>query len=196
MPFSDTPNITLRDPLAELLGAGEEPFVYTFNDAVKLAGHACPTVAGAFLMIRRALELLYPNTIPTRGDVLITVPNRIEEGVTGPITQIFTLVTGAAGLNGFKGLAGQYNRMNLMRFQEGLGGAAPFVFEAISTGRKVALVYSPAAIPPDPRMGEIMPLVLSNRAMPELRTEFGRLWRQRVEAILADGGMRTVTQVG
>ncbi|MBF0417601.1 MAG: hypothetical protein HQL86_05060 [Magnetococcales bacterium] len=196
MRFPDTPSITLRDPLAELLGSGEEPFVYTFNDAVKLAGHACPTVAGAFLMIRRALELLYPETIPIRGDILITVPNRIEEGVTGPITQIFTLVSGAAGLNGFKGLSGQFNRMNLMRFQEGLGGAAPFVFETISTGRKVALVYSPASIPADPRMGEIMPLVLSHRAMPELRTEFGQLWRQRVEAILADEGASTVTQVG
>ncbi|MEO5347186.1 MAG: hypothetical protein H7834_12525 [Magnetococcus sp. YQC-9] len=196
MRFPDTPSISLRDPLAELLGAGEEPFVYTFNDAVKLAGHACPTVAGAFLMIKRAVDLLYPTSMPLRGDLLITVPNRVDEGVTGPITQIFTLVSGAAGANGFKGLAGEYNRMNLMRFGEGIGSAGAFVFETVSTGRKVALTYSPAAIPPAPRMGELMPLVLSHRAMPEVRAEFGRLWRQRVEAILADGGERTISQVG
>ncbi|MBF0272598.1 MAG: hypothetical protein HQL98_11115 [Magnetococcales bacterium] len=192
--FSDTPSITLRDPLAELLGAGDASFVYTFNDAVRLAGHACPTVAGAFLLIRRALMVLYPDSLPERGDVAITVPGRVDEGVTGPITQIFTLVSGAAGPNGFKGLAGRYNRMNLLRFQERGDPSGPFRFLRMSTGAEVGLTYSPAAIVPAGRMGELMPLVLSERATPEQRVEFGRLWRQRVEAILADGGERTVFQ--
>ncbi|MBF0341228.1 MAG: hypothetical protein HQL95_09755 [Magnetococcales bacterium] len=190
--FADTPSITLRDPLAELLGAGDMEFRYTFNDAVKLAGHACPTVAGAFLLVKRALELLYPDTLPVRGEVTITVPGRMEEGVTGPITQIFTLVSGAAASNGFKGLAGQYNRMHLMRFQD--GNAGPYLFERMASGRKVALSYSPVAFPPAPRMGELMPKVLSHQASPEERQEFGQLWRHRVEAILADGGARSVMQ--
>jgi len=34
----------LRDPLAELLGAAEGGIVeYRYADAVKLAGHSCPT---------------------------------------------------------------------------------------------------------------------------------------------------------
>ena len=43
--FPDTPSIRLYDPLGDLLGAGDGHFTYTFDDAVKLAGHACPTVA-------------------------------------------------------------------------------------------------------------------------------------------------------
>ncbi|MBF0191565.1 MAG: hypothetical protein HQL99_10580 [Magnetococcales bacterium] len=192
--FSDTPSITLRDPLAELLGV-DGSFVYTFNDAVRLAGHACPTVAGAFLLVRRALMVLYPDAVPERGDVAITVPGRVDEGVTGPITQIFTLVSGAAGTNGFKGLAGRYNRMNLLRFQERGDPAGPFRFQRLSTGAEVGLSYSPAAIPAAGGMGELMPLVLSERATAEQRREFGRLWRGRVEAILADAGERTIVQL-
>ncbi|MBF0214381.1 MAG: hypothetical protein HQM00_12625 [Magnetococcales bacterium] len=192
--FPETPSITVFDPLAELLGAGSEPFVYTFNDAVKLSGHACPTVAGAFLLIRRALELLHPDTVPIRGDIAITVPGPVEAGVTGPISQIFTLVSGAAAQNGFKGLAGQCNRMNLMRFQEGRAASGPFRFQRISTGAQVALEYSPAAIPPHPRLGALMPLVLSQQATVEQRREFGQWWRHRVEAILADAGQRTLFQ--
>ncbi|NGZ06933.1 MAG: hypothetical protein G8237_11320 [Magnetococcales bacterium] len=192
--FPDQPNITVRDPLAELLGAGTTPFTYTFNDAVKLAGHACPTVAGAFLLIKRAMELLFPEEIPQRGDVMIHVPGRVEEGVTGPITQIFTLISGAAAQNGFKGLAGQYNRMDLLRFQEPSLPPNAFRFTRISTGHQITLSYSPAAIPPSPTMGALMPLVLGNQATPEQRITFGQLWRQRVEAILADAGQHTIVQ--
>ena len=49
--FQDIPPLTLRDPLAALLGAAEGGLIdYRYADAVKLAGHSCPTVAGAWLM--------------------------------------------------------------------------------------------------------------------------------------------------
>mgnify|MGYP003492414693 FL=1 len=45
----------MRDPLAELLGAAEGGRLeYTYADAVKLTGHSCPTVAGAWLATRQA----------------------------------------------------------------------------------------------------------------------------------------------
>ncbi|MBF0296576.1 MAG: hypothetical protein HQL96_15430 [Magnetococcales bacterium] len=190
--FPTTPSITLRDPLAELLGAGEEPFTYTFADAVKLAGHACPTVAGAFLMTKRALEILYPDGLPERGDVAIEVPGRMDEGVTGPITQIFTLVTGAAADNGFHGLGGQFSRLRLMRFGNTPNSGGPFLFRRLSTGRQVEVSYSPRHFPPDPHMGELLPRILGGQATPEDRRAFGDLWRDRVLAILKDAGEHTV----
>ncbi|MBF0109999.1 MAG: hypothetical protein HQL76_12565 [Magnetococcales bacterium] len=190
--FPKTPAIRCHDPLAELLGAGTEPFTYTFDDAVKLAGHACPTVAGAFLLVKKGLDLLYPDTLPQRGDIAITVPGRVDEGVTGPITQIFTLVTGAAAANGFKGLGSQFKRMDLLRFQPPATPLNPYIFERCSTGRQVRLIYSPQAFPPAPRMESLLPLILGQRASPEQRMEFGQLWRQRVLDILADGGARTI----
>ena len=47
--FDAVPHLRLRDPLAEFLGAIEDGVVeYTYVDAVKLAGHSCPTVASAY----------------------------------------------------------------------------------------------------------------------------------------------------
>ncbi|MCP3666254.1 MAG: hypothetical protein GY696_27770 [Gammaproteobacteria bacterium] len=37
--FPTTPAITLHDPLADLFGAGDSCFHYTFDDVVKLPGH-------------------------------------------------------------------------------------------------------------------------------------------------------------
>ncbi|MBF0346401.1 MAG: hypothetical protein HQL81_01925 [Magnetococcales bacterium] len=193
--FPKTPAIRCHDPLAELLGAGTEPFTYTFDDAVKLAGHACPTVAGAFLLVKKGLDLLYPDTLPERGDIAITVSGRVDEGVNGPITQIFTLVTGAAAANGFKGLGGQFKRMDLLRFQPSTHPLNPTLFERRSTGQQVRLIYSPQSFPPAPRMESLLPLVLGQRATPEQRMEFGQLWRQRVLEILADGGTHTIQTI-
>lgn len=192
--FPKTPSITCYDPLADFLGAGGEPFVYTFDDAVKVAGHACPTVAGAFLMAKRALQILFHNTTPQRGDVAITVPGQPDEGVIGPITQVLTLVTGAAGSNGFKGLGGHYSRMNLMHFRQASEISEPFLFERISTGKQVRLLYNPNYFPPAANMAELLPLLLANRATEGQKREFARIWRQRVVDILEDGGTHTVFQ--
>ncbi|MBF0138952.1 MAG: hypothetical protein HQL74_01595 [Magnetococcales bacterium] len=193
--FPKTPAITCYDPLADFLGAGGAPFTYTFDDAVKLSGHACPTIAGAFLMAKRALELLYPDTMPQRGDIAITVPDSVDAGVIGPITQILTLVTGAAANNGFKGLGDHFNRMNLMRFREEAAMSQSFLFERLSTGKQVRLQYNPHAFPPSPKIAELLPLLLADRATTAQKLEFARVWRQRVLDILQDGGTHTVFQV-
>ena len=68
--FDAVPTLTLHDPLADLLGAVSDGLMtYGYTDAVKLAGHSCPTVAGAYLMTLKALGRLYPDGPPgTRRD--------------------------------------------------------------------------------------------------------------------------------
>ena len=49
------PAIAVYDALAAFLGACDDGLItYRYIDAVRLAGHSCPTVAGAYLMTRRA----------------------------------------------------------------------------------------------------------------------------------------------
>ncbi|MGB9194890.1 MAG: hypothetical protein WCB88_13250, partial [Azonexus sp.] len=82
--FARIPAVTLRDPLAELLGAAEGGLIeYRFADAVKLAGHSCPTVAGAWLMTVRALRALYGAGIPLRGNIKVALRDELESGVSG-----------------------------------------------------------------------------------------------------------------
>lgn len=58
--FAQVPSIILRDRLAEFLGAAADGLIeYRYADAVRLAGHSCPTVAGSYLLSHRALRALY-----------------------------------------------------------------------------------------------------------------------------------------
>ena len=89
--FEQIPPITLHDPLAELLGAAEGGLIeYHFADAVKLAGHACPTVAAAWLMSRHALRTLYGEDTPVRGQIAVALGEPQNSGVAGVMASIAT----------------------------------------------------------------------------------------------------------
>lgn len=194
--FPSSPTITFYDPLGELLGAGDGYYEYRFDDAVKLAGHACPTVAGAFVMALRAMEELYGEQTPQRGDIRIEVSGSANTGSTGPFTQILTLLTGAAAENGFQGLNGKYVRQGLLGFTntEAVGPISA-TFHRISNNTQVKLSYNPSAIPADPNMMELMGAMLSGTADTEIRSQFRELWRTRVERIVADRGDSTIRKL-
>ncbi|HHH39163.1 MAG TPA: hypothetical protein ENK50_06275 [Sedimenticola sp.] len=189
-PFPEQPAITLYDPLAEVLGVGDGRFRYRFDDVVKLSGHACPTVAGAFLMAIQGLQALYGETMPVRGAVRVFVPGPVDSGVNGPVSQVFTLITGAASANGFHGLGGRFVRSGLLVF----GGAGnAFRFQRVDNGEQIALTYDPEPIPADPALMPLMQQLLQGNADDRQRRQFAALWRQRVVDLLEDGGEHTVS---
>ena len=117
--FSEVPPIIVHDRLAEFLGASDGGVIeYRYADAVKLAGHSCPTVAGTYLMTSRALAALYPDELPERGEIQVDFRDAQEEGTTGVMAAIVGMITGAAGVGGFKGIAGHFSRRNLLDFDE------------------------------------------------------------------------------
>lgn len=70
--FDAVARIVMQDPLAEALGAAADGLIeYGYLDAVKLTGHSCPTVAGAYLMTLTALARLYPDAQPRRGELRV-----------------------------------------------------------------------------------------------------------------------------
>ena len=92
--YGQAPVITVRDPLADFLGAAAGGvFEYRYADAVRLAGHSCPTVASAFLMTRAALAALYGDDLPVRGDIRVDLAEAHDAGVAGVIASIATLIT-------------------------------------------------------------------------------------------------------
>ena len=194
--FPKAPVIELYDPLGDLLGAGDGVYRYSFDDAVKLAGHACPTVAGGFLLVLTALRHLYGNERPRRGAVRVTVQGAPDQGSTGPLTQVITLLTGAAAENGFQGLGGHHARQGLLRFAPAAAsGPTRLTFERVDTGANVTLVYDPSPIPAGPAMGAHLTAILSGQDDEPTRQRFTQAWRDRVEAILADGGQQTIREV-
>jgi len=191
--FPEKPVIRLYDPLGDLLGAGNGVFSYTYDDVAKLSGHACPTVAGGFLLVKRALEELWGDEMPQRGDIKVTVYGPQDEGTNGPISQVFTQLTGAAASNGFHGLGGQFARDGLLQFQP--TGDPGFRFERISTGDSITLIYDPSGIPAAPTMGEDLGRILGGFADEKTATRFRDAWRNRVLLILADEGKSTVHRI-
>jgi hypothetical protein len=115
--FEQVPGITVHDPLADLLGAAQGGLVhYGYADAVRLAGHSCPTVASAYWLGVRALRALYGEAVPQRGMVAVELREAQDAGTTGVVASVLGLLTGAAGDGGFAGLGGQFVRRGLLRF--------------------------------------------------------------------------------
>jgi hypothetical protein len=180
--FKNTPTITLRDPLSNFLGTFEDGIVeFTYLDIVKSAGHSCPTVSGAYLVTIKALKLLYPNEIPTRGAIEVSLKGDMKQGVIGVISNVITQITGATELSGFKGLNGKFARNNLMHFNADIDGEIEF--KRVDNGKKVTLNYDPSCVKGNPKQQELMMKLMQGIATPLESIEFGKLWQERVENI-------------
>jgi formylmethanofuran dehydrogenase subunit E len=187
--------LRLKEPLAETLGAFTDQgavLTYTFADAVKLAGHACPTVTGAYLACQKALERLYPAEIPVRGEISITVFGEPDEGVYGVMAQVFNLLTGAAPATGFRGLGPKFKRKDLLKFDPRKPDprALCFEFKRMDTGRSVLVKFHPHQIPfseeKGKRMGELLEKVIWEAAREEEKREFQELWTEKVKDMLLE----------
>ena len=193
--FSTAPVIRVRDPLADFLGAAEGGIIdYRYEDAVRPAGHSCPTVASAFLMTRTALAALYAGALPVRGEIRVDLADARDAGVAGVIASIATLVTGATADSGFRGLAGQFNRRDKLFFDQALAHGS-LRFTRLDTGAAVEVFADLARVPGDPRMGELMPLCLSGRASAAQAQAFRAHWQDRVRRLLACADDPTVIGV-
>lgn len=189
--FDSVEPIRIKDPLAVALGAIDknEPFVFAYTDAIKLAGHSCPAVSGAYKLTQLALKALYGNDFPVRGQIKVTFKGGLEYKVNGPISQVVTLITGASGESGFKGLGGgRYNRYNLLSFDEAQeadeDAVCTVIFERIDNKKKIEISYCNYMLPANPKMGELMPLAVSGKGTDAEIKEFGELWHERIKTIL------------
>ncbi len=183
--YGAIPPLALFDPLARLLGAtGDGILKYRYADAVRLAGHSCPTVAGAWLMTRRALEALYPDTLPVRGQIQVAMKGTQDQGTTGVTASIISLITGAAGPGGFKGLAGHHARHGLLEFDQAMAGETRFT--RLDTGAQVEVAYQPQRVPPDPELTQAMARITSGEASAREQSHFASLWQARLRRLLID----------
>lgn len=185
--FNSIPPLLLRDPLADLLGAAEAGVIeYRYADAVKLAGHSCPTVAGAWLMAKHGLAALYPDGLPQRGNIRVEMSGPADAGVTGVVASILGLITGAAGENGFKGLGGKQSRRGLLNF--GLEMNVVARMTRLDSGVAVDLNYKPELAPASSEMAPLMARVVGGTADDAERRAFAGLWQDRVRRILLEHG--------
>lgn len=183
--FAEVPTIIMRDRLAEFLGAADGGVIeYGYADAVKLAGHSCPTVAGAYLLSSRVLQALYPDQLPLRGGIQVDFRDPLETGVSGVVAAVVGLLTGAAAGGGFKGLAGRFSRRELQRFSVELPGEIRCT--RLDNGQSVSASLQLGHVPADARIGPLLQQRLAENDDPDQRALFATLWQDRVRRILLE----------
>jgi len=194
--YMQIPPIKLYDPLSAFLGAFEDGLMeISYLECVKLAGHSCPTVAGAYLMASKGLESLYGSDIPQRGTIKVEMQKPENDGVTGVIANIISFITGANGVGGFKGIQGKFSRNNLLKYNVPIQGKIRLT--RVDTNESVTLSYDPSSVMPDAMMQPLMGKSLQGLASKEEQEMFGRLWQKRVEEILLytdDTKLLTITK--
>ncbi len=177
----------MHDPLAEFLGATAGGLIeYRYVDAVRLAGHSCPTVAAAYGMTRLALLALYPDSLPERGAIRADFRADRLSGVTGVIASVITLITGATHDTGFKGLAGRFDRRRLMYFLADIGDEIRFT--RLDTGAAVDVRTELQSVPFAPQTPTLLQKCLEGTASAEESAEFRACWQERVGALLLEHG--------
>ena len=183
--YDNVKEISLTDPLADVLGSLDEGKVtFSYLQIVKSAGHSCPTVAGAYLITRKALEALYGEETPVRGNIKVEFKENIEEGVAGVIANVISNITGATRITGFKGLNGKFARHSLMYFDKNINSSARFT--RLDTNKSVDVFYDPSSVVPDTNMMPIMQKIMIDTASIEEKKQFKLLWQKRVKEILID----------
>ncbi len=66
--FDEIDAIVLEDALGGFIGTSQGGIIeITYVDTVKMAGHSCAVVGGAYLAAREGLKALYKNELPQKG---------------------------------------------------------------------------------------------------------------------------------
>jgi hypothetical protein len=180
--FDQIPTITLRDPLAKFLGAVDDGFIrYSYPEVVKLTGHSCPTVAGAYLMTLKGLKQIYGDEVPERGAIQVEFRDSQQNGVTGVIANVVSFITGATTDNGFKGLGGNYDRRDLLFFEQPIDGVMRF--QRLDTGAQATVNYNSGVVPASPEMMPALQQAMAPSASTQQKAQFAGIWQDRVRRI-------------
>jgi hypothetical protein len=166
--------IKIHEPFAKFLMSDSEEFDFTISllDVVHFAGHACPAMVGAFFISQRAVQELFPETKTCiRGRVAIDIPSSVEQGATGPISNVFSMIFGSWEKSGFGGLKGNFVRRGLLRYNADDVPQGVFRFRDLRTKAFVDISYDPsqAQIFADPA-----------------ETPFQRIWRMKIKKIMSE----------
>jgi len=177
--YDEVEHIVLRDDLSKFLGASEEGVIdLSYLDVVKMAGHSCATVAGAYLMALKGLKGLYGTELPQRGKIKVELRESLSIGNTGVLAQVLSNITGATADTGFVGIDASFNRRGLLFFGSDLESNARFT--RLDTNRSVEVSYMPGRVV---NSGEIMQSALGPDATEESKRSFPKRWQEMVKTI-------------
>jgi hypothetical protein len=202
------PPIMMYEPFYKIFGQTTKPVPYRYEEAVKISGHSCGAIAGAWTIVRKGLEALYPDEIPVRGQIVIYVPGAEDQWHLGVFGEVMTYVTGAAPITGFTGSEfGReddiFMRRNKMIFTEKTTPTEKWemewIFERTDTKKRVGVIFDVRKIKPSASKARIAmgAKIAKGEATPAEAKDYIEYWNGRVKHIFANAdtipGYFTVT---
>ena len=175
--------IALYDELAEFLGAIENG-VYRiyYKEIVKMAGHSCATVAGAWLMADYGLKALYGDELPRRGEIKVELKHGVQEQHSGVVGMVLTNIIGATRDDGFGGIpGGKFNRTGLLHY--GAEIETDIRLTRLDTQKSVGVNYRPGKVV-NPM--KILMSAIGPDATPDDKAAFPRRFQEMVATVFAD----------
>ena len=118
-------------------------------------------------MALEGLKELYADEIPKRGDILVSFKENLEDGVAGVIANVFTQITGATTVSGFKGIGGKFVRHSLMKFNDDIPSNVKLT--RWDTGKSVEVFYNHNVIAGNPLQQQLMQKIMQNIATDDER---------------------------
>lgn len=194
--ITEVPPIMMMDPYFEIFGQADGAIPYYYEEAVKLAGHSCGAVTGAWTIARKALEVLYPDgEIPVRGQIAVDAPGAEDEWFVGVFGEVITFITGAAPHTGFIGAEFAqtdqvFLRQNKMVYDEEPTKQMPpqreWIFTRLDTGLTVGVKFNLVVITPIPTPGrvEMGKKMAAGEATPEEAADYIQYWNDRAMFVL------------
>lgn len=128
-----------------------------------------------------ALQRLYSDQIPERGNIAVMLPKPATEGVIGVIASVASFITGATTDTGFKGLRGRFNRCDLLHFEQPVDG--DLGFQRMDTGARVIVSFNSSVVPPPSGLMSELLAALDADSTATQRATFARTWQSRVKQI-------------
>ncbi len=177
--FDEIEHIVLRDELSEFLGSTEGGVIdISYPEIVKMSGHSCAVVSGAYLITQKGLKELFGTEMPKRGEIKVELRDTLEDN-TGVTAMVLMNITGATTDTGFLGLPnGKFNRRNLLFFGADITGDVRFT--RLDTGKSVDVSYLPGKVV-NPK--EVLMTAVGPDATEESKRTFPVRWQEMVKTI-------------
>ena len=95
--YNQAPEILIIDPMAVVVGSmpeGSNMITINLTDVAIYSGHICPSMASGYMLTKKAMDALYPNSIPQRGQI------RVSAMAASDLMDVASYITGARAFYG------------------------------------------------------------------------------------------------
>lgn len=184
--YSQAPEILIIDPMAVMAGSmpeGANMLTIKLTDVALYSGRICPSMAAGYMLTKKAMDALYPNSIPQRGQIRVSATAAATE-----LMEVTSYITGVRPLYG----RGEINACDLVidpSLKPKKHGQYVMVFQRKDTGKAVKGVYNKFKLIPEKKIKKIKKIskkILQGNASPREKEKNWSILNTMVEKVLME----------